>query len=451
VSIEREICPICHGAGYLTRDVPVGHADFGKLFPCRCKMLELEQKRGDRLRQVSNLSHLDYMTFESFIPKGRALNELQQGNLRRAYEATLNYAREARGWLLFMGGYGCGKTHLAAAIANYRLDRGQPAVFVVVPDLLDHLRGAYSPHSESSYDERFAEVRDCPLLILDDLGTESNTPWADEKLFQIFNHRYNAKLPTVVTTNCELEEIDPRIRSRLTTTELVRTISIMAPDYRASGIDPTQSELSSLGLHADKTFAAFTIDREDLDAESRGNLLRVARAAHEFAQNPLGWFVLTGAYGCGKTHLAAAIANHQLAKRCTALFVVVPDLLDHLRSTFSPQSPISYDKLFDQVRRAPLLILDDLGTESATSWAKEKLYQLFNHRYNARLPTVITTSREIDDLDPRLRSRLLDPARCQVWLIKAPAFRGAQPGAGYRGTRTAQAPPSQARTYRRTY
>ena len=361
---------------------------------------------------------------------------MQQGNLRRAYEAGLNYARDPQGWLLFSGGYGCGKTHLAAAIANYRLDHGQPAVFVVVPDLLDHLRGAYSPRSDTSYDERFAEVRDCPLLILDDLGTESNTSWADEKLFQIFNYRYNARLPTVVTTNHELEEIDPRIRSRLTSTDLVRWMPIVAPDYRASGIDSTQSELSSLGQHTEQTFLTFTIEREDLDTEGQGNLLRVARAAHEFAEQPYGWLVLTGTYGCGKTHLAASIANHQLGKRRSALFVVVPDLLDHLRATFNPQSPISYDKLFDQVRRAPLLVLDDLGTESATAWAKEKLYQLFNYRYNARLPTVITTSREIDDLDPRLRSRLLDPARCQIWLIKAPAFRGAQPGAAYRGARS---------------
>jgi DNA replication protein DnaC len=436
VSIEREICPLCHGAGYLQKDVPVSHPDFGKLFPCRCTQNELAQKRGDRLRRVSNLSHLDYMTFDAFLPEGRALNEVQQGNLRRAYETALNYARDPQGWLLFSGGYGCGKTHLAAAIANYRLDHSQPAVFVVVPDLLDHLRGAYSPRSDTSYDERFAEVRDCPLLILDDLGTESNTPWADEKLFQIFNYRYNARLPTVVTTNHELEEIDPRIRSRLTSTDLVHWIPIVAPDYRASGIDSTQSELSSLGQHTEQTFLTFTIEREDLNAEGRGNLLRVARAAHEFAEQPFGWFVLTGTYGCGKTHLAAAIANHQLSKRRSALFVVVPDLLDHLRATFNPQSPISYDKLFDQVRRSPLLVLDDLGTESATAWAKEKLYQLFNHRYNARLPTVITTSREIDDLDARLRSRLLDPARCQIWLIKAPAFYGTPPGGASRAARS---------------
>jgi DNA replication protein DnaC len=119
--------------------------------------------------------------------------------------------------------------------------------------------------------------------------------------------------------------------------------------------------------------------------------------------------------------------------RHTALFVVVPDLLDHLRSTFNPQSPISYDKLFEQVRRAPFLVLDDLGTESATAWAKEKLYQLFNYRYNARLPTVITTAREIEKLDPRLRSRMLDASHCQIWLITAPGYRGqARPTRGRR-------------------
>jgi DNA replication protein DnaC len=424
VSQEDGICPICKGAGYLVKDVPAGDPDFGRLYPCTCKQRDLERKQAVRLRQVSNLQYLDYMTFETFLPGGRALNPEQGDNLRRAYEAALNYARQPQGWLLFRGGYGCGKTHLAAAIANYRLDRRQPALFVVVPDLLDHLRGAYSPTSAVSYDQRFEEIRDHPLLILDDLGTESHTSWADEKLFQIFNYRYNARLSTVITTNFELEEIEIRIRSRLTSTDLVHMVSILAPDYRASGIDPNQSELSSLGLHVEKTFYAFDPDRDDVDTETRDNLRRVSQVAYDFAENPRGWLVLTGAYGCGKTHLAAAIANHQLASRHTALFVVVPDLLDHLRSTFNPQSPISYDKLFEQVRRAPFLVLDDLGTESATAWAKEKLYQLFNYRYNAGLPTVITTAQEIENIDPRLRSRMLDRSRCQIWLIRAPAYRG---------------------------
>jgi DNA replication protein DnaC len=76
------------------------------------------------------------------------------------------------------------------------------------------------------------------------------------------------------------------------------------------------------------------------------------------------------------------------------------------------------------VRKAPLLILDDLGTESATAWAREKLYQLFDYRYNARLPTVVTTAQRIDELDPRIRSRLQDQRRCQIYPITAPSYRG---------------------------
>jgi len=88
------------------------------------------------------------------------------------------------------------------------------------------------------------------------------------------------------------------------------------------------------------------------------------------------------------SHLAAAIANHRVARGHPALFVVVPDLLDHLRATFNPQSTVTFDQRFEEVRRAPLIVLDDLGTESATPWAREKLYQIFDYRYNARLPTV---------------------------------------------------------------
>ncbi|MBN1936791.1 MAG: ATP-binding protein [Anaerolineae bacterium] len=424
---KQKICPLCKDMGFVLKDVPVDHPDFGKLFPCQCKQKEMERRRAERLRKMSNLDHLDHMTFTSFVPEGAALNPAQQENLRRAFSYAQQFAREPQDWLMFRGGYGCGKTHLAAAIANERLNAGKPALFVVVPDLLDYLRSAYSPNSSIGYDERFEEIRSHPLLILDDLGTQSNTSWADEKLFQIFNYRYNAKLPTVITTNCELEEIEERIRSRLNSMDLVHVVPIFAPDYRASGISDGQSELSSLALHLDKTFSTFDLDRDELDAEERENLRNVSKAAQDFAQHPEGWLLFIGTYGCGKTHLAAAIGNYRTAQRQPAIFIVVPDLLDHLRATFSPQSTISYDKLFEQIRRAPLLILDDLGTESATAWAREKLYQLFNYRHNACLPTVITTAQPINEIDPRIRARLLDRSRCQIWSVLAPAYRGSAP------------------------
>jgi DNA replication protein DnaC len=137
--------------------------------------------------------------------------------------------------------------------------------------------------------------------------------------------------------------------------------------------------------------------------------------------------VIMGEYGSGKTHLAAAIGHFYSETVTSPIFVVVPDLLDHLRATFSPTSTTSADKVFENARTAPLLILDDLGTQSTTPWAKEKLFQLFNYRYNAELPTVITTSMSLEEMDPRIRSRMLDKRICTVYAIHVPPYTGALP------------------------
>jgi DNA replication protein DnaC len=417
-------CPLCGGLGYVRENVPVGHPNFGKLFPCRCKLAEIEQQRREQLRALSNLDHLARMTFESFVPEGYGLLPDKAANLSLAFDLARQYANKPQGWLVLFGGYGCGKTHLAAAIANHVIERGLSVLFVVVPDLLDHLRATYSPSSAVGYDERFTEVRNAPLLILDDLGTQSSTPWAQEKLFQIFNYRYNAQLPTVVTSNHSLDEIDPRIRSRLEDRALSKFLRIEAPDYRQRDVDQSQSVLSSLELMKDMTFESFSLRENELPPEERANLKHAFDTCRQYAAFPQGWLVLTGVYGCGKTHLAAAIANACVATGEPALFVVVPDLLDHLRATFNPSSQVRFDKRFEEVRTAPLLVLDDLGTESASPWAQEKLYQLFNYRYNARLPTVITMAQQIDDVDPRLRTRMLDRERCTLYGIIVPGFRG---------------------------
>jgi len=405
--------------------VPPGHPDFGRAVPCQCKAKEKEEQRLQDLLQASNLGLLTRMTFDTFVPEGHGLNPQAQDNLRKAYEKALQYAQEPQGWLILKGSYGCGKTHLAAAIANYQVQRGRPVLFVVVPDLLDHLRATFAPGSASTFDKRFEAVRTAPLLILDDLGAHSSTPWAQEKLYQILNYRYNAQLPTVISTNCELEDLDPRLRSRLAELEWSAQVQILAPDYRGGGVVRGQSELSSLGLHSEQTFDSFDLREHEpaLDTPQRQNLKRALNTAKAYAENPQGWLVLTGGFGCGKTHLAAAIANDRVPNGFPAIFVVVPDLLDHLRAAYAPGSSVGFDRRFDEIRRAPLLVLDDLGTHSATPWAQEKLFQIFDYRYNAELATVITMTSSTE-LDPRLKTRIMDIKRCQVLEITAPSYRG---------------------------
>jgi DNA replication protein DnaC len=407
----------------LRRDVPVDHPDFGRAVPCQCKIAETQRASLEGLRQASGTVHLSQLTFERFKPDGIGLSADKRKNLREAFEHARRYAEDPRGWLLLKGGYGCGKTHLAAAIANTRLERGAPVLFDTVPNLLDHLRATFAPASAVSYDERFDTIRSVELLVLDDLGAQSPTTWANEKLFQLIDHRYNAQLPTVITTNRELEEIDARLRSRLADPSLCAIVTIRAPDYRQGGIDSRGAQLSNLALYGEMTFATFDLRGDETKGPARDNLRRVFNKAKAFAENPAGFFVLTGVEpGCGKTHLAAAIANRLAQNGNAVAFVTVPDLLDHLRAAFAPGTITSFDQRFEDTRTASVLVLDDLGTENATPWAREKLFQIIDYRYVARLPTIITTNWDAE-VDPRIKSRIFDLARSSVEEILAPSYR----------------------------
>lgn len=418
-------CPYCAGLGYLRRDVPLGQPDFGKLEICSCRQADVTRAVRERLFSLSHLDELQHLTFEAFQPRGRiGLGEWQSNLLEIAYNTARQYAASLRGWLLLQGGFGCGKTHLAAAIANFAVSMGVPTLFLTVPDLLDLLRFSFAAE-DTTFEQRFDEIRNAPLLVLDDFGTQNATAWAQEKLFQIVNYRYINRLPLVVTTNAPLDEIEDRIRSRLKDPELVSVLHINVPDYRRPTDDTGHPDLSSLGLLTKCSFANFSLrEDEDLEADEVRSLEKAIKAALAFAEKPRGWLVITGSYGCGKTYLAAAIANHRAGIGAPPIFVTAPDLFDHLRATFSPTSTVSYDRRFDEIRTAPLLILDDLSTKSVSPWVREKLYQLFNYRYNAELPTVITTAETLEEIDARIRSRMLDGRLCRIYAITAPAYHG---------------------------
>lgn len=421
----KKDCPLCGGVGYVRRERAIDDPEFGKLELCECSRDKARQLAMQRLEQVSNLGAFQHLTFESFKLSGRSGSHDPNKTLEVAYNSARNYAEHLNGWLLLQGGYGTGKTHLAAAVANFVLSLGFPVLFLTVPDLLDWLRATYDASEDESYSERFEEIRSVRLLVLDDLGTQNATPWACEKLYQIINHRYSLKLPTLVTTNQDLNEIDPRIASRLQDRELVSKVQINASDYRNPVVEATPSPISMLAAVSDhRTFDQFNERRaEKLKPDEQRTLEQAFYATQKYAEKPLGWLVLMGSYGTGKTHLAAAIGHYRAALGNEPIFTVVPDLLDHLRATFSPNSSASYDHVFNQVRSADLLILDDLGTQSATPWAREKLYQILNYRYETRLPTVITTASTLDEIDPRIRSRMLDERVCQIYYIIVPPYK----------------------------
>jgi len=413
-------CPICKDFGFVRRDVPLGHADFGRAFPCTCRQGEVR----DRLRRRSQIGALADRSFDNFLPVGRGqLSEQDQRRLAQSLEECRRYAEEPPFWLLLCGPPGCGKTHLAAAIANRQIELGTEVFFTVVPDLLDHLRATFAPGGDVSYDDLFETVKASPLLILDDLGTQSSTQWAQEKLFQIMNHRYTANLPTVITTNEPIVHLDERLRARL-------------EDRRVWRVDVINAERSVIDSLTDMWPSGLRNCRFDnFNYAGNPSLDAAHQAAWSFAGTPDGWLVLAGVVGCGKTHLAAAIKNERDEHGSQTLFKTVPDLLDYLRATYAPDSNVTYDRGFDAIRNAEVLILDDYGAHSSTPWAEEKLFQLLNYRFNARFPTVITTNQPLDrntassgapSQELRILSRLLDPELSTVCRIDAAPYKRPQ-------------------------
>lgn len=409
----------------MIRDLPPSDPEFGKAVPCSCKTDELIEKRLRDLNALASSSGIVHLTFDAFVTQGQA--PFISENLRTAYDTCMEFAIDPKGWLFITGTYGCGKTHLAAAIANFRVAHGHRALFAVTPDLLDHIRTSYNPDSEETYDNIFENLKSTPLLVLDDFGAQSATPWAQEKLFQLLNHRYNASLPTVVTTNQRLDEIEPRIRSRLSDINLVTRVAIVAPDYRTGGAYG-QSNQNQIGLYGAMTFETFLENRQDLTPEERENLRIVKAQCMKYAEDAHKFLILSGNHGTGKTHLAAAIANVQLLSgRSDTVFVNTVEYLDYLRSSFGQQAGESFARRFDDVKNARLLVLDGLRLEGASEWSKEKLLQIMEYRYVAGLPTVITTTRSGNNLDPWLKARALDDSKTVFCVIKTDVpFRGSK-------------------------
>ena len=121
--------------------------------------------------------------------------------------AHMMVADEIKG-LFLHGEKGTGKTKLAAIIANERARAGKPVLFASVPDLMADIRASFDGGKTA---ETVRAVKETPFLVLDDLGAEKMSEWVGEQLFCIVNHRYNAMLPTVVTSNYNPTQIIRRM------------------------------------------------------------------------------------------------------------------------------------------------------------------------------------------------------------------------------------------------
>lgn len=220
------ICPTCEDFGFVRdADARPGDANFG--VPIRCPDCNTALlRRMEALHELSGVQgDLAKCTFDNF-EKVKGVGE--------ALKAAMQWAAKPEGWIVLSGPYGNGKSHLAAAANNALEASLKPVLFVVVPDLLDHLRATFAPGSTVEYDQLFETVKAVPILIMDDLAAENPTAWAMEKLYQILDYRTRLRLPTLITTNLLMSEFEGRLGSRLCNHLISWVVENRAEDYRRS-------------------------------------------------------------------------------------------------------------------------------------------------------------------------------------------------------------------------
>lgn len=145
------------------------------------------------------------------------------------------YKAHNRGLRLW-GNYGCGKTHLVSAIMNNLVAKGEPCMFVVVPELMDYIRqGIKNAEKASTATELIEAAKKVDVLILDDLGAEKTSDWVKEQLFILINARYEKQLTTIVTTNYPLTKLIEQLGQRIISRIVEMTIPVAleyVEDYR---------------------------------------------------------------------------------------------------------------------------------------------------------------------------------------------------------------------------
>ena len=206
---------------------------FAKLPACGKFNVQRQQKRTEKLLGQSGIGErFRSRTFDTF----RVSTKTQSAfDICRAFCKILQENPKAKG-IMLVGSYGCGKTHLAAAILQEVAEAGIAGLFVVVTELLAKIRATFDSR-DGSAEEIIERAKNTPLLILDDIGAEKASEWTQEQLYRIVNFRYEHLLPTVITTNCDGAQLEMalgrRIVSRLI--EMTTPVKVQAADYRMAG------------------------------------------------------------------------------------------------------------------------------------------------------------------------------------------------------------------------
>jgi len=208
---ETSICDRCGGNGYL------GSA----MCACLSRLCVEEQKKEIALlttgQETFDRFRLDYYPDRVDPAYGASPRAIMERNFKYCRQYAQSFA-PGIGNLLFVGGTGLGKTYLSACIANAVTDKGFSVAYESAPSLFAKLEKERFQHDEESHEE-IAALKNCDLLIIDDLGTEMAGSFVTAALYALLNDRLLAEKNMLISTNLNVDEMakrySPQIASRV--------------------------------------------------------------------------------------------------------------------------------------------------------------------------------------------------------------------------------------------
>ncbi|MBM3775606.1 MAG: AAA family ATPase [Acidobacteria bacterium] len=193
--MPSESCPACGGSGWkiVERDEVSAAERCDCLSGARSRSLRAEASIPPRYAEAS---------LKNFRARGMPADEQElKHTLVLLGRFIADFPALERPGLLLMGETGTGKTHLAVAVLRELIGRGFSGLFCDFQFLLNRIRSSYDESSGSPDRDLYRSALDTDILLLDDLGAQRGTEWAEDTVASIVTHRCNQKKALFATTN----------------------------------------------------------------------------------------------------------------------------------------------------------------------------------------------------------------------------------------------------------
>ncbi len=253
---KPEKCKYCGKTLYYECVVLMGQAMIWNLEKPRCdcekavafwKGWDAKQEKIKKEKELAEEQELRKQKIESILGKSgikkrylsRTIDSFSvTAENKKSFEVATDYIKNFREYftqgkgLYLEGPCGTGKTHLAIAIALAIINTGVPVICKTSIDILGDIKRCYERNSEVTEEEVLEAYKTVDLLIIDDLGKEQVTEWSVPVLYSILNERYEALLPTIITTNYNTTALAEKLSAKGDTETAAAIISRFVESYK---------------------------------------------------------------------------------------------------------------------------------------------------------------------------------------------------------------------------